>query len=106
MELPRLEALWKKHGNLGFSVVAVEATRDRERAMKFIGEKTLTYHFLENDEKNDVVRDTFGVTSFPTAFLIDRDGRIMYHHVGFEKGDEVELERQILELSSDREGRK
>ena len=97
--MPRLEPLWEKYRDKGVSVVAVEARRDRERALKFIGESKLTYHLLENDEENDVVRETFGVRSFPTSFLIDRDGRIMYCHVGFEKGDEATLEREILELS-------
>ncbi len=100
MELPRLEPLWQKYGDKGFSVVAVEGVRDRERALKFINEKNLTYHFLEGDENDTVVRKTFHVEAFPTSFLIDRNGNIVYCHVGFEKGDEVELEKQILELSA------
>ena len=46
MELPRIEPLWKKYRDKGFSVVAVEATGDRDRAVKFIDEKNLTYHLL------------------------------------------------------------
>ena len=99
MELPRLEPLWKKYGDKGLSVVAIEARRDRERAEKFFDENKLTYHLLENDEENDVVRETFGVQAFPTSFLVDSDGRIMYCHIGFEKGDEEQLEKEILELS-------
>ena len=38
------------------------------------------------------------MTLFPTSFLIDRDGRVMHVHVGFEAGDEKELESQIREL--------
>lgn len=38
--------------------------------------------------------------------LIDGKGRIMYHLVGFKKGDGLALERQILELSSGRGGPK
>jgi len=45
-----------------------------------------------------VVRKVFGVTTFPTSFLIDRDGRVMYVHVGFEAGDEKHLEEQIRGL--------
>ena len=99
MELPRLETLWQKHRDKGLSVVAVEAKQDRERALKFIVDKQLTYHLLEDSEAGDVVRGTFRVQAFPTSFVIDRDGKIMYCHVGFEKGDEVGLEEEILELS-------
>lgn len=98
MELPRLEFLWQSYRDKGLSVVAVEAARDRERATKFIRDKQLTYHFLEDDDANTVVRKTYRVQAFPTSFVIDRDGKIMYCHVGFEKGDEVRLEKEILEL--------
>ena len=100
MELPRLEALWQQYRDKGVSVVAVEAARDRERASKFINDKQLTFHLLEEDEAKTVVRGTFGVQAFPTSYVIDRDGKVMYCHIGFEKGDEARLEKEILELGS------
>jgi peroxiredoxin len=99
VELPRLESLWQEYRDQGFSVVAVEAARDRDRAVKFINDKKLTYYLLEDDEDNTVVRKTYGVGSFPTSFVIDRDGRILYCHVGFEAGDEIRLEEEIVRLS-------
>jgi peroxiredoxin len=99
VELPRLEPLWQKYRDKGFSVVAVEATRDRERALKFIGQNNLTYHLLEAEEEKNVVKEKFGIKWFPTSFLIDREGRIMICHVGFHAGDEVELEKDILRLA-------
>ena len=98
MELPRLESLWQKHRDKGFSVVAVEATRDRERAVKFIEKNKLTYHLLEAEEEKSLVKRKFGIKWFPTSYLIDREGRIMVCHVGFRAGDEAELEKDILEL--------
>lgn len=99
MELPRLETLWKKYRDKGFSVVAVEATRDRKRAVEFIEKNGLTYHLLEAEEEKIVVKKKFGIKWFPTSYLIDREGRIMICHVGFRAGDEVELEREILRLA-------
>jgi peroxiredoxin len=99
VELPRLETLWKKYRDKGFSVVAVEATRDRKRAVEFIEKNGLTYHLLEAEEEKIVVKKKFGIKWFPTSYLIDREGRIMICHVGFRAGDEVELEREILRLA-------
>jgi peroxiredoxin len=96
-----LEPLWKKYKDRGFSVVAVEARRDTERAAKFIEDNDLTYHLLETAEDNDVVDSVFDVHSFPTSYLIDGKGKIMNCHVGFEKGDEEGLEREILHLMSE-----
>jgi len=83
---------------MGLSVIAVENNRDREGALKFIEDNSLTYHLLENEEDNDVVQETFKVTSFPTSFLIDREGKILFMHIGFSEGDEVELEKEIVKL--------
>lgn len=98
MELPRLEPLWQKYREQGLAVVAVERMHATEAAKKLIAEKGLTYHLLEDAKDGAVVRGRFGVGSFPTSFLIDRDGKIVYVHRGFTEGDEVELEEQIVEL--------
>lgn len=103
MELPRLEPLWQKYQDRGFSVIVVEAARDTERATKFIEENKLTYYLLETEEDNDVVDEVFDVHVFPTSFLIDQEGRVMYCHIGFEEGDEAGLEREILDLFAESE---
>jgi peroxiredoxin len=107
VELPRLEPLWQKYHNRGFSIIAVEANQDTERATKFIDENHLTFHFLETEENNDVVADVYDVHWFPTSYMIDGAGRVMYCHVGFEEGDEADLNREILDLfaESDRASR-
>jgi peroxiredoxin len=98
VELPRLEPLWNKYKERGFSVVAIEAARDTDRARTFIEENKLTYHMLENGEDNDVVDNIFNVHVFPTSYVVDKEGRVMYCHIGFEEGDEVSLEKEILSL--------
>jgi peroxiredoxin len=99
VELPRLQPLYEQYKDQGFEVVAVEAKRDTERAKKFIEEKGLTYTLLENAEEDaEIVASIFKVRSFPSSFLIDRDGKVMYFHLGFEAGDEERLEEKIKRL--------
>ena len=99
MELPRLEPLHQKYQDQGLAVVAVEAARDTEGATTFIEENKLTYACLENGEgEGDVVRTVFGVSTFPTSYIIDRQGRVMFYHLGFDEGDEKKLEEEILQL--------
>jgi cytochrome c biogenesis protein CcmG, thiol:disulfide interchange protein DsbE len=99
VELPRLEPVFQKYRDKGFTIVAVERTQDTGRAKKFIADNKLTYTFLENGKDDaEVVRRVFGVTMFPTSFLLDRAGRVMYTHGEFRPGDEAELERRIEKL--------
>lgn len=103
MELPRLEEIWQKHRDKGLVVVAVERNRDTERARTLIADKKLTFPLLENGEGDqEVVRKVFNVGTFPTSFLIDRRGRVVFAHVGYRAGDDAKIERELLLLLHDR----
>jgi peroxiredoxin len=99
VELPRLEPLYQKYRNRGLSIIAIERTGNRKGAEKFITDNNLTYSFLENGEGDqEVVRSLFGVSSFPTTFLADENGKILFAHLDFEEGDENKIEKEILTL--------
>ena len=99
MELPRLQALYEEYKDQGFESIAIDGKRDTERAMKFIEQKGLTYTMLENAEGDkEIVGNIFKVRAYPSSFLIGRDGKVMFFHLGFEEGDEVHLEEEIQSL--------
>ena len=102
MELPRLETIWQKYRDKGLSIVAVEAFKDRETALEFIKKENLSFHLLENlGGDGEIVYGNYKVSGFPSTFVIDRNGKVIYFHYGFSEGDEVELEKQILKLLED-----
>ena len=99
MELPRLEPLWQKYKDQGLTVIAIESQQDREGALEFIAEHDLTYPMVEDLEGDDnILANELHVYGFPTSFLVDRNGRIMFAHTGFDEGDEVKLEEEIKKL--------
>jgi len=99
VELPRLEPLWQKYKDQGLTIIAVESNRDTERALEFIAENNLSYHMLEDLEGEDnVVADKLQIYGFPTSYLVDRAGQIIYTHIGFDEGDEPTLEAEIQKL--------
>jgi cytochrome c biogenesis protein CcmG/thiol:disulfide interchange protein DsbE len=99
VELPRLQPLYETYKDQGFNVVVVDGKRMTDLAMKFIEKNGLTYTALENGEDEaEVVKNIFMVQSFPTSFLIDRQGRVMYSHLGFEAGDEEKIAKEIESL--------
>jgi len=99
VELPRLQPLYEKYKDAGFEVIAIEAKRDTDRAKRFIEEKKLSYTFLETGVgKEDIVRGLFAVHVFPTSYIIDESGRVVFVHIGFSPGDEETVEKEILRL--------
>lgn len=99
MELPRLQPLYEKYRDQGFEVIAIETKGQTERATKFIEDNGLTYTMLKNGEgESEVASTTFNVIYHPSSFLINRDGKVMYYHLGFEAGDEEHLEEEIKTL--------
>ena len=99
MELPRLQPLYEKYRDQGFEVITIETKGQTDRATKFIEENGLTYTMLKNGEGDaEVANSIFKVIYHPSSFLIDRDGQVMYYHLGFEAGDEDHLEEDIKTL--------
>ena len=99
MELPRLQPLYEQYKDQGFNVVVVDGKRQTELAEKFIEKHGLTYTALQNGEgEAEIVKSVFLVQGYPTSFLVDREGRIMYSHLGFEEGDEEHLAEEIESL--------
>jgi len=99
--LPRLQELYTTYRDRGFTVIAVEAARDTDRAKDFISKKGITFLCLEDREEDPVVGGIFDVHSFPTSYLIDAEGRIMYYHLGFDDGDEKRIAGEIESLLGD-----
>lgn len=96
MELPRLQPLYEQYKDKGFDIIAIEARRDTDKAKKLIADNKLTYTFLENGENDkEAVRKLFSVRVFPTSFLVGKDNKVYYYHLGFEEGQEKQLEEEI-----------
>ena len=99
MELPRLQPLFETNREQGFNVVVIDGKRQTEKATAFNEKHSLTNTALENGEGDaEVVKSIFQVQGYPTSFLIDREGRVMYSHLGFEPGDEEHLAEEIESL--------
>ena len=92
--MPRLEPIWRKYGEAGLSIVAIDIAQRGKAALKFIEEKKLTYHFLETRlGPNDPVTKVFKAESVPINMVVDAEGRVLFLHSGYKEGDEAKLER-------------
>jgi peroxiredoxin len=99
IELHALQGLWEKYRDQGFEVIAIESYAETEKAVMIIADLGQTFTCLENGTGDDeLVWNEFGISAYPTSLLIDREGRLMYYHLGYQAGDEQRTERELLTL--------
>jgi peroxiredoxin len=79
--------------------MSVDVTSEAAAARKFKAQKNITFTTLNGSW--ELASRLFGVQATPTNILLDRQGRIMFRHLGF-RGDESvrEFEAEIEALLS------
>lgn len=93
MEFPHLQQIYATHRSDDFELLAVETTNRSELAKEFVKKYGATFPIATDDAK--MSRERFELLGVPTTFLIDREGRIIFRHLGFSQGDEKMLEAEI-----------
>lgn len=92
-EAPRLEAVWRAYRDRGVVVVGVNVQDAEPAARRFIEEFGLT--FPNGPDAGGRVAIEYGVYGIPELFVVGREGRIAYKHVG--AVSEATLARRIDE---------
>ncbi len=80
VEMPAFQRQFERYAEQGFTVLAVNNAESVEDVVGFRDELALTFP-LAMDERAQIQRQ-YGVFSYPSTFLIDRDGRIIARHFG------------------------
>lgn len=95
-EMPLLDALHQRYGELGFSVLGVNVDKEPAKAAQLLRDIPVNFPVLLDDQGS--VSASYDVSAMPTTILIDRDGNMRYLHRGFKPGYEDTYEQQIKEL--------
>lgn len=92
--VPRLQRLHERYSDQGLRVVGIDPVDDFALdpvgAYKSINK--ITYPVLPAD--SGIAQD-YRVIGYPTFYLIDRNGRVLYAHLGFDEATGAQLERII-----------
>ena len=101
IEIPWFIEFNKTYKGRGFSVLGVSLDDDGWKSVKpYLAAKNIDYTVVVG---NDEVSKSYGdVDSLPTTFIIDRDGRIAFVHMGLVGKDTYEKEIRSL-LGGDRQ---
>jgi thioredoxin-related protein len=74
-------------------VLAIETSNRPQLAREFTTSIGVTFPVVEDDQ--DVSGKLFGVQATPTTLMIDRNGQIIFHSVGYAPGKEKTLAAEI-----------
>ncbi len=79
-ELPGMNAVYDAYHEDGFVLLAVNGREEESLVSKFINEEGFTFPVLLDPQGQ--VMSIYSVYSFPTTYIIDRDGVIRYVQTG------------------------
>ncbi|MGB1558585.1 MAG: TlpA family protein disulfide reductase [Oceanococcaceae bacterium] len=98
--LPILQDLRERYGAQGFEVLGLNVDSDLRAAKMALSRAGTSYPVLHS--LPDAELTALGIKTMPTAFLLDRSGRVRLVHEGFHRDDLPELEHQIEQLLEER----
>jgi peroxiredoxin len=89
--IPMLDSLYAKYKKDGLQVIGIDPEDSLDKATKhFISVAGFNYPVVL-DEKQQAAKN-YQVSLYPTTYLIDKNGKVIYASVGFDESMKGELE--------------
>jgi thiol-disulfide isomerase/thioredoxin len=90
---PWMSALQQRLGAAGLQVVAVNLDTDRADAQRFLAAHPAG--FTVAYDPAGTTPHAYAIKGMPSSVLVDRDGRIVFQHPGFNEAEAPALEQRI-----------
>jgi len=87
---------WMENYHMKFIAISVNDARTVKNVKPFVKGKGWTFDVLL--DPNADTKRTFNFVMEPYCLLIDKDGTIVYTHLGYVEGDELLLEKEIQKI--------
>lgn len=82
-EMPQLDALYKEYGQDKLVVVGVNIDREEAMARKWLSQNAVSFPIALDPEARFM--GSYGVSTMPTSFVIDKRGVVVKKTVGFRR---------------------
>jgi thiol-disulfide isomerase/thioredoxin len=96
-QLPFLDRLATEYGPQGLSVTGVAFDEDRAAVERFLEHTPVSFQILW-DKGGSALSGRLEVTRLPTTLVIDRRGVVRGVHLGFDRGEERNIEDAVKRL--------
>ncbi|MES2962836.1 MAG: TlpA disulfide reductase family protein [Bdellovibrionota bacterium] len=98
IELPALNALYKKYKSKGLVVIGVNLDEKKADATGFLKEHPVDFPLGYDGGEKKVLAEQAEIETMPTSFIVDKKGVISERHQAFRAGDEKKIEALIVKL--------
>lgn len=97
-EMREYNNIYEELKDKGFNLIAISIDNEKtiSKVKPFI--KSRNYKFPVLLDKNSDVARKYYAQQIPYSVLLDKDGKIVYSHLGFMKGDEIKIKALINSL--------
>jgi len=90
--VPHLNELQNKFKGKNLKIISINSYDSKEEVSWFCNKHKTDYTVLLNGK---AVAGKYGVSGFPAFFIIDKTGKIIYSHAGYETSIGSEIEQVI-----------
>ena len=90
---PWMNAVAERFRAEGLRVVAINLDGDREAAERFLADVRADFDVAFDPDGTSA--EAYGLLGMPSSYVVGRDGRVTFAHVGFRRKDAPELEAAI-----------
>tara|TARA_B100000902_G_C27060897_1_gene789062 strand:- start:209 stop:772 length:564 start_codon:yes stop_codon:yes gene_type:complete len=97
-EMKHLNRINQDYSTSGFQVVSInmDSPRTMKKVKQFVKSQNYSFKVL-SDPRMELFRK-LGGSVMPLVVIVNMDGTIEKRHVGYNPGDEVQLEKEIIEI--------
>lgn len=78
---PEMESVYQEYRDKGFQVVAINLDTNEKAMQRFLDRQSASFAIVRDTAQNTV--KSAGIDTFPTSFLIDKNGVIRFVHEGW-----------------------
>ena len=88
---------WQEETGVKLIAVSIDEAQNANKVKPLVDSKGFEYEVLL-DVNSDLAR-AMGVQNIPHVFLFDGEGKMVYTHIGYKNGDELELYEHVKQLT-------
>ena len=97
-EMKHLSKINEKYSESGFQILSInmDSPRTMRKVKQFVKSQNYSFKIL-SDPRMELFRK-LGGSVMPLVVMVNMDGTIEKRHIGYNPGDEVQLEKEIIEI--------